>query len=261
MSITLECPGCGKRYEIDDRLAGKQAKCKCGTAMRVPRKNAGSAGAAVEGLDDEDWVASAFSSPAPAGPTAAPPEATPIAPPPIVDVRPPPLPERSTSEPPASQRPDEPADYARPRKKKSKAARQRQIVAILAMVYGAVAALALVARSVFSPPDGVFTLSHHLAEIGLAVLIGLGGWMIRQRHPHGPTCAGLACLFLCFFAAWKLMLAAMSRLTEGRLGALLLVLVLGVLFYAIPAVVTAWCLREEMARQKREEEEESLYYP
>src|SRR5262245_16397565 len=36
MSITVQCPGCGKTYAIDQTYAGKRVACKqCGQAMRV----------------------------------------------------------------------------------------------------------------------------------------------------------------------------------------------------------------------------------
>src|SRR4051794_6370458 len=37
MSIQVGCEGCGKIYTVDDRFAGKKAKCKtCGAVMTVP---------------------------------------------------------------------------------------------------------------------------------------------------------------------------------------------------------------------------------
>jgi hypothetical protein len=37
MLIVLDCPGCGKRYEIDAAFAGKKSRCKqCGEVFRVP---------------------------------------------------------------------------------------------------------------------------------------------------------------------------------------------------------------------------------
>jgi len=37
MPIVLDCPGCGKRYEIDSALAGKKSRCKqCGQVFRIP---------------------------------------------------------------------------------------------------------------------------------------------------------------------------------------------------------------------------------
>ncbi len=40
MAITFNCSQCGKSYTLDDSLAGKQAKCSCGTEMTVPAPSA-----------------------------------------------------------------------------------------------------------------------------------------------------------------------------------------------------------------------------
>jgi len=45
---TFECAGCAKRYPWKPQLAGKRAKCKCGTTMTIPQ----SVAAAV--ADDDD---------------------------------------------------------------------------------------------------------------------------------------------------------------------------------------------------------------
>ncbi len=37
MKTSLTCPGCHRRYEVDERFAGKTLKCAhCETSMRVP---------------------------------------------------------------------------------------------------------------------------------------------------------------------------------------------------------------------------------
>jgi hypothetical protein len=36
MSITIQCPGCGKRFALKEELAGRRIQCKCGQAMIVP---------------------------------------------------------------------------------------------------------------------------------------------------------------------------------------------------------------------------------
>ena len=36
MSISCKCESCGKSYAVPDNLAGKQGKCKCGTAIKIP---------------------------------------------------------------------------------------------------------------------------------------------------------------------------------------------------------------------------------
>src|SRR4051794_6727907 len=39
MSISFQCPACGKGFTVSDELAGKQGKCKqCGGVISVPRK-------------------------------------------------------------------------------------------------------------------------------------------------------------------------------------------------------------------------------
>jgi hypothetical protein len=44
MSIQVSCAGCGKSYRVDDRFAGKRAKCKaCGSEMLVPAAAAAAA--------------------------------------------------------------------------------------------------------------------------------------------------------------------------------------------------------------------------
>ena len=44
MLIVLDCPGCGKRYEIDAALAGKKSRCKqCGEVFKIPVPTAVSA--------------------------------------------------------------------------------------------------------------------------------------------------------------------------------------------------------------------------
>jgi len=37
MSINFRCPHCGKSYSLEDKFAGKKAKCKCGVVIRIPR--------------------------------------------------------------------------------------------------------------------------------------------------------------------------------------------------------------------------------
>lgn len=37
MSIVVKCSGCGKGYKLSDEMAGKRAKCKCGSTIVVPK--------------------------------------------------------------------------------------------------------------------------------------------------------------------------------------------------------------------------------
>jgi len=36
MAISLECPTCGKAYQLQEDMAGRRAKCPCGEVLRVP---------------------------------------------------------------------------------------------------------------------------------------------------------------------------------------------------------------------------------
>ena len=42
MKIDVDCPGCGKRYEVAESFAGKKSRCKqCGASFRIPSPSAG----------------------------------------------------------------------------------------------------------------------------------------------------------------------------------------------------------------------------
>src|SRR5438094_5268851 len=45
------CDGCGKSYRWKPELAGKKAKCKCGSTMTVPAEDPARAGAGVDDLE------------------------------------------------------------------------------------------------------------------------------------------------------------------------------------------------------------------
>lgn len=48
MTISVQCPECGKSYQLRDELAGQQAKCKCGAVVAIPQP------AAMQNLLDEE---------------------------------------------------------------------------------------------------------------------------------------------------------------------------------------------------------------
>src|SRR6476620_9866387 len=49
MPIPVQCEQCEARYLIEDRFAGKRAKCKrCGHAMSIPHADAGASGGESE---------------------------------------------------------------------------------------------------------------------------------------------------------------------------------------------------------------------
>ncbi|MBN2710921.1 MAG: hypothetical protein JXR97_00600, partial [Planctomycetes bacterium] len=43
MPIAFKCPGCGKKYNVNDELAGKVAACSCGVKLRIPQTLAATA--------------------------------------------------------------------------------------------------------------------------------------------------------------------------------------------------------------------------
>jgi hypothetical protein len=82
--------------------------------------------------------------------------------------------------------------------------------------------------------------------------------LILKRHHQGPACAGLSCIFLCFFSAWRTLLLTLGTLIEGQLDLTLALVATFVIIYPVPIAITVWCLRVEMERQRREKEEEEL---
>ena len=43
MTIAFKCPQCGKVFRVADEMAGKKARCNCGTVIGVPRPAAAQA--------------------------------------------------------------------------------------------------------------------------------------------------------------------------------------------------------------------------
>jgi hypothetical protein len=231
MPIPFQCSGCGREYQVDEKMAGKQAKCRCGATTRVPSDGAG-------GLDEsvDDWVAVAFHVPAGARPAPEPePTATakPEPPEPLL--------------PPAVERP-EPR-----RRRKQKPGRWHKLVGVASIAYGALAAVVTLVIEVLYFPYGVFGWT---ADVVLGVAIAVGGVLILKRHQHGPACAALACIFLCFLSAWDILWRLPAVLAAGEFVAFLLLVAFSLIVYSIPAGIVVWCLREEIARQKLEAEEQ-----
>src|SRR5437868_4269517 len=73
MAISFSCGTCGKPYKVDERFAGKKAKCRgCGAINKIPGNEPHARPGLLEPLaplDDDDAPASA--SPPPSNPTTA----------------------------------------------------------------------------------------------------------------------------------------------------------------------------------------------
>src|SRR5688572_30020410 len=54
-NIVVRCEGCGKRYQISERLAGKRVKCKsCGAIMGVPASGGARGGGELSVAEPDD---------------------------------------------------------------------------------------------------------------------------------------------------------------------------------------------------------------
>jgi len=215
MPISLQCPGCGKGYRLRDELAGKRVKCGCGAETTVPAP-----GDEVAASSDEFQLDEEPRKPvAPQKPAHAPQKVTPGAASSVPDG----LPRRRRRRDPASEK-------------------WRVPIGVLSIAYGSVAALVILYLGLQEWPIGLVSTATRTT---LAVLIAVGGVLILKRHQHGPACAGLCCVFLCFFRLGYMLILLLAALTTGQLIEFLLALILTVVLYAIPVLITVWCLKQE----------------
>jgi hypothetical protein len=121
---------------------------------------------------------------------------------------------------------------------------------VLSIAYGSVAAVVILCLGLLQWPSGLYST---VIRTTLAVLIAVGGVLILKRHPHGPACAGLCCVFLCFFRLGYMLILLLSALTTGPLLGFLLFLILTIVLYAIPVLITIWCLKQEIGQEKEPE--------
>lgn len=295
MAIAVVCPGCGRRYRVEDRLAGKRLRCRCGQRLEVRNleQSAGLSSGLGPSEEEDDWVAAAFAPPQSPRPNQVGSEGNPLPPgrhgrmgpgaepvgqaPTGQSPLPTPLPVSVSQEEMADSGPFQPAGpadlssrgplpgeaprdllrhlqsvLAPVRRPRSKAAIRRLVVAWLAMAYGVVLTVLFLIRLIVDPPGGIFALSNRLAAIVLAGAIAVGGWLIFKRHPQGPAWAGLASVFLCFPTAWSLLITGLGHYSAGQWRSLGEVLLEGIGWFAVPVVVVAWCLKRELARQRRD---------
>ncbi len=268
MALAVVCPACGRRFRVEERLAGKRLRCPCGQRLEVHHSGQAdpSRPAPAQPEEDDDWVAAAFAAPEPPAVQESPDpqEPLPVPEPLSVAQQDPPGTWTSPVSGPADTSGEPPRDLLRHLqaaiapavKRRSKAAMQRLAVAGLAMAYGSVMALVLAVRLFLYPPAGIFALSNRLAAVVLAGCVAVGGWLILRRHPQGPAWAGLASVFLCFPTAWSLLMKALGNYSAGQWRWLGAVLLQGALLLTIPGLIVAWCLKKELARQERQREEE-----
>lgn len=218
MPISLRCPHCGKGYRLRDGLGGKRVRCPCGTVLTVPGQLPEAAGNSTQrpAKADRDGQAAAG-------------------------------PPRETSEDGSPSGPTPAMPRPRKRRRQDRSRNQwRKVVGVLCIVYGsAMAPLMLVGGL----PTQPFDFTKGLLGAFLAGVIVVGGVLILTRHPYGPACAGLSCVFLCFFRVWIALLALLSTLSTGKLKESALIVLSLAVFYSIPVVITIWCLRQEAAKK------------
>jgi hypothetical protein len=220
MPITLQCPGCGKGYRLRDDLAGKRVKCACGTETTVPAPEAEAAASSNEFQLDEE----------PQKPVA------------------PPTPRHAPQKVTAGVASSAADGLPWPRRRRDAASEKWRIpIGLLSIAYGSVAAVSILYAGLSELPAGIIGTATRTT---LAVLIAVGGVLILKRHQHGPACAGLCCVFLCFFRLWYMLILLLGALSTGQLIEFLLALILTVVLYSIPVVITVWCLRQETGKKE-----------
>jgi hypothetical protein len=222
MPISLQCPGCGKKYRLRDAWAGKRVQCRCGTQTTVPAPGADAAASSGEFQLDEQPP-----QPVPSGPPANPPPST--------------LPRDKEAIGPA------PARRPGWRTRQPWASdKWRGTIGVLSVFYGSVMVPFVLISGLWFWPVGFVKL---ITQLVLAVMIAVGGVLILRGHKHGPACAGLSCVLLCFFRVWFLLLGLLSALSTGELRGFAFILAGTVLLYSIPVLITVWCLKQELAKE------------
>lgn len=229
MPVVLQCPACGSRYEVHEKLAGKQVNCQCGTVIDVPL---------------------------PAGVRMIPPQKE------QVDQEPsePTEPSAAQSEPPSEVADETPlvpwlaAEFTRIGQQiRNRDMPLPTLVALLCILYGSIMALLLVAGV---PALGSFPLMclERIFKPVLAVVVVVAGVLLLRGHPQGTASAGISCALLCFLPMCGEVVQIFTLLTAVRPGAILLVLLRAAVVYPIPVFVIVWSLREETAKQAASDE-------
>ena len=265
MPAIVECPGCGKRYKVGDNLAGQCVRCGCGKTLIVPTSRPPQAGkASAEDQLDESLFEAIAATPAGDSPTSqqqvtaddipddlldetiwdtepkvetpvetteaeADVETPPVAEPApaasvVADNRP-----RPTATDDSEYEPETFWDRVK--------SPSRELIAWLAIGYGTAMTLLLLALTALTG------LSYYrVFALALAVLIAVGGVLIRKRHPLGPSFAGLASAGTCFSWLFSLLLKF------PPLHIFLAIFAVQFVFlYSVPTYIIYWCLKEEEA--------------
>ena len=242
MSILVACPGCGKRYKVGDSLADQPVRCGCGKTLHVPQPPVQAEKASAEDqldesahdlLDETIWDTDPKVEPPAETTDAGALPATPA----VADSHPRPTTEDDTE--------DEPEPFWDRAKSPS-----RELIAWLAIGYGAAMTLLLLVPTILtslllvqaSGLSLIIFLSIRLTWLALAVLIAVGGVLIRKQHPLGPSCAGLASAGTCLSWLLSLLFAFLPIHIFLAIFAVQFVFI-----YSVPAYIIYWCLKEEEA--------------
>lgn len=279
MSAVVQCSACGKRYQVGDSLAGKRVRCGCGKTLIVPAPRPARPGkdAAHEGLEQSLYEVIAPNNVRPdqkaptndlpddlldesiwdTGPKKSSPvevsdrtdtaERASIAPP----MPPPaaPFTEEERREPAASEEAEDQAETFWDRFRSP----SRELIARLAIGYGAAMACLLLVMTVraaailsqFSSVAVALMIGNQSIWIAMAVLIAVGGVLIRKRHPLGPPCAGMAGVATSFSWLWSLLWEFHPLYLFLPIFAVHFVFI-----HSIPAYIIYWCLKQEEAAEE-----------
>ena len=254
MSTPVECPGCGKRYKVSDKLAGRPVRCGCGKTLIVPALPPTQAGTTPgkDQLDDSLYDVLA-AGPAGDGPgtqgqiapddipddlldetiwDAEPKRETPVETTETeADAKTSPVAERAQPAPTDDEE-DEPETFWDRVRSPS-----RELIVWMTIGYGIWISIVVIALIILLRLTFTYLLMMVLSQLVIA-----GGVLIKKRHPLGPSFAGLGSAGIAFFVLMATLLAGFPIHVF-----LLIFAVEYVFFYSVPTYIIYWCLREEEA--------------
>ena len=230
MPIVVHCPRCGTGYQFGERLAGRQAKCRCGQRMAVPLPASQPAASPGEDADHD-----------PTGQHDSPGESAAES-----------LPDTASVLPAATA--DEPSGAVA----WIRALPMRTLIGVLSIGYGGLAALLLLGHIAMAgryAMVGVFNL-FGLADLALAVLLVVAGVRTLKGDEHGPAFAGVCCLLLCFFPVINAVQGVMMAPPALRPGMFLWRVIRMLIVFPIPIFIAVYALREEIRKEREAEQDE-----